>query len=171
VSPSPLSRVSADPAPSEKHPPSGETAAHCRKVVIGVLPPEWEEWFAGLKVLPGVPCPGETTLTGPIADQTALHGIITRVRDPGLPLVSMVVSYEVAPAAGRERRRNEKDHPSCDGCGGPPPSGPSASGLKGTTSQPHARHWDMTASTCRLGGSPVPVVGPNGLLVGTVVGW
>jgi hypothetical protein len=144
---------------------------HCRIVVIGVLRPEWEEWFASLRILPGVPRPGETTLAGAIADQAELHGALVRIRDLGLPLVSAVVSYEVAPAAGRKRRRNEKDHQSSDGCQGPPPSDPSASGLKGTTSQPHARHWDVTASACRLGGAPVPVVGPNDLLVGTMVGW
>jgi hypothetical protein len=59
-----------------------------------VLPPEWGEWFAGLEVLPGVPRPGETTLTGPIADQAELHGVIARIRDLGLPLVSTTASAE-----------------------------------------------------------------------------
>jgi Co/Zn/Cd efflux system component len=83
-------------------------------VVIGVLQPEWGEWFAGLEILPGEPCPGQTTLIGPILDQAELHGIIARVRDLGLPLVSTVVSDEVAPVVGREHHRNGKDHPACD---------------------------------------------------------
>jgi hypothetical protein len=107
-----------DPAPegtpSGGHPLADGTASRCRIVVTGVLPPDWGEWFAGLEVLPGMPCPGATTLIGPIADQAELHGIIARVRDLGLPLVSAVVSGEVAPVAGREHRRNEKGRPTCD---------------------------------------------------------
>lgn len=89
-----------DPAPSGGHAPAGGAATQCRIVVVGVLLPEWGEWFAGLEVLPGVPCPGETTLFGPIADQSELHGIIARVRDLGLPLVSTVVSGEVPEGEG-----------------------------------------------------------------------
>lgn len=90
----------SDPVPPGGHAPADDTAMHCRIVVIGVLPPEWGEWFAGLEILPGVPCPGETTLTGPIADQAELHGVIVRIRDLGLPLVSTVVSGEVAEGDG-----------------------------------------------------------------------
>jgi hypothetical protein len=32
---------------------------------------------------------GETTLTGPVADQSALHGLLQKIRDMGLPLVSV----------------------------------------------------------------------------------
>lgn len=55
--------------------------------VRGHLGPQWANWFAGM----AIHCPrdGETTLTGPVADQAALHGLIRTVRDLGLPLVSI----------------------------------------------------------------------------------
>lgn len=68
-------------------------------MVEGVLRPEWSEWFVGFDVLPGVPAPGETTLSGPVVDQAALHGLLARIRDLGLPLVSAIV----VPGAPEER--------------------------------------------------------------------
>lgn len=65
---------------------------NCSIVVAGVLTPEWGEWFAGFDVLPGVPRPGETTLTGVVVDQAELHGLFARIRDLGLPLLSATVS-------------------------------------------------------------------------------
>jgi hypothetical protein len=48
---------------------------------------EWSSWFDGLTVqdLPD----GETILRGPVADQAALHGILVKIRNLGLPLVSV----------------------------------------------------------------------------------
>ena len=57
-------------------------------VVKGHLDSEWSEWFDGLTItLVGS---GETILTGPLADQTALHGVLIKIRDLGLPLLSLV---------------------------------------------------------------------------------
>ena len=57
-------------------------------VVKGQLDSEWSEWFDGLTItLVGS---GETILTGPLADQTALHGVLIKIRDLGLPLLSLV---------------------------------------------------------------------------------
>lgn len=55
--------------------------------VQGRLGAGWSSWFDGLAVedLPH----GETLLRGPVADQAALHGILVRIRDLGLPLVSV----------------------------------------------------------------------------------
>jgi len=54
----------------------------------GHLGPEWTEWFGGLTItLEGN---GETLLTGPVLDQAALHGLLSRVRDLGMPLISAV---------------------------------------------------------------------------------
>ncbi len=56
--------------------------------VEGNLDPKWSDWFDGLTVTPqaGV---NETLLAGPIADQAALHGILARIRDLGLLLLSV----------------------------------------------------------------------------------
>jgi hypothetical protein len=55
--------------------------------VQGVLDPHWSAWFEGLELRsePG----GVTVLAGPVADQAALHGLLARVRDLGLPLLSV----------------------------------------------------------------------------------
>ena len=53
--------------------------------VRGVLGSEWSEWFDGLDVRPG--SDGDTLLIGPLQDQAALHGILAKVRDMGLPIV------------------------------------------------------------------------------------
>lgn len=47
----------------------------------------WAEWFDGMAV--ELDAEGETTLTGPVADQAALHGLLAKVRDLGLALVSV----------------------------------------------------------------------------------
>jgi hypothetical protein len=55
--------------------------------VQGVLDRHWSAWFEGLELRtePG----GVTVLAGPVADQAALHGLLARVRDLGLPLLSV----------------------------------------------------------------------------------
>ena len=56
-------------------------------IVKGVLDSKWSEWFGGMEVTP-LPS-GETILTGPVEDQAALHGLLDKIRDMGLPLVSV----------------------------------------------------------------------------------
>ncbi len=53
----------------------------------GHLHGEWTEWFAGMSVT--VEANGDTLLTGPVADQAALHGLLRRVRDLGMPLLAV----------------------------------------------------------------------------------
>jgi hypothetical protein len=55
--------------------------------VEGVLDPGWSAWFDGMEVAGDAH--GQTTITGPVADQAALHGLLTKVRDLGLPLVAV----------------------------------------------------------------------------------
>lgn len=53
----------------------------------GLLGPEWAEWFDGMEIRAEA---GErTVLSGPLADQAALHGLLARVRDLNLVLVSV----------------------------------------------------------------------------------
>lgn len=54
----------------------------------GHLDQRWADWFAGLTIT--LQENGETLLVGPITDQSALHGFLKRVRDLGLPLVSVI---------------------------------------------------------------------------------
>jgi hypothetical protein len=58
-----------------------------RITVKGVLDAKWSDWFQGMRVTPQ---PGNrTALTGSVADQAALHGLLHRIRDMGLPLLSV----------------------------------------------------------------------------------
>lgn len=49
---------------------------------------QWTDWFGGLTITQEEN--GETLLTGPVVDQAALHGLLKKVRDLGLSLVSVV---------------------------------------------------------------------------------
>ena len=55
--------------------------------VRGVLDAGWSDWFDGLTICPQAD--GTTLLTGPVRDQSALHGLLAKIRDLGLPLLSM----------------------------------------------------------------------------------
>ncbi len=55
--------------------------------VKGNLDRKWSDWFDGLTIMPQAD--GETLLTGPVADQAALHGLLGKIRDLGLPLLSV----------------------------------------------------------------------------------
>ncbi len=53
----------------------------------GHLSPELAGWFDGLSVT--AETDGTTLLAGPVADQAALHGVLRKIRDVGLPLISI----------------------------------------------------------------------------------
>jgi hypothetical protein len=55
--------------------------------VRGVLDRHWSGWFEGLEISSDEP--GQTLIAGPVADQAALHGLLAKVRDLGLPLLSV----------------------------------------------------------------------------------
>lgn len=70
--------------------------------VEGVLPAGWSSWFEGLEIQPG--SHGESILSGPLADQAALHGVLAKIRDMNLKLISVTRSGPSSehPAAGRK---------------------------------------------------------------------
>ena len=63
------------------------TSATYRIRVKGHLPSEWSEWFDNMAITREPD--GDTILEGPVVDQPALHGLLTKVRDLGLTLISV----------------------------------------------------------------------------------
>jgi hypothetical protein len=55
--------------------------------VKGNLGRKWSDWFDGLAIIPQAN--DETLLTGSVTDQAALHGLLGKIRDLGLPLLSV----------------------------------------------------------------------------------
>ena len=55
--------------------------------IKGHLGRQWADWFGGLAIT--LEDNGDTLLTGLVADQAALHGLLRTVRDLGMPLVSV----------------------------------------------------------------------------------
>jgi hypothetical protein len=55
--------------------------------IEGHLGAQWTDWFGGLTITREEN--GHTFLTGPVIDQAALHGLLRKVRDLGMPLVSL----------------------------------------------------------------------------------
>ena len=55
--------------------------------VEGMLDEYWSAWFDRMQIISERH--GETVIAGPVTDQAALHGLLARVRDLGLPLISL----------------------------------------------------------------------------------
>jgi hypothetical protein len=55
--------------------------------VSGHLNARWAAWFDGLSLTPADD--GTTVLRGPVVDQAALHGVLQKLRDLGIPLISV----------------------------------------------------------------------------------
>jgi len=71
---------------STKHKPKSEPTVYQIRL-RGHLDETWAGWFGGLTIT--LEDNGETLLTGPVVDQAALHGLLKKVRDLGLPLLSV----------------------------------------------------------------------------------
>ena len=92
---------------------SGASAAghrgnpHYEIRVKGHLGPRWTAWFDGLSLT--TEDGGTTAIRGPVADQTALHGLLQKLRDLGIPLVSLIeipTDAPIAPPAPQTTERN-----------------------------------------------------------------
>jgi hypothetical protein len=55
--------------------------------IKGHLDRRWRDWFEGMSIT--LETNGDTLITGPVVDQAALHGLVKKVRDLGLPLISV----------------------------------------------------------------------------------
>ncbi len=72
--------------------------------IQGHLDDRWAAWFGGLT--PRRQDNGETLLTGLVADQAALHGLLRKVRDLGMPLIS-VTRVRPDPADAQDARHGQ----------------------------------------------------------------
>lgn len=74
-------------------PPSHNTKENAHQPTIyeikveGHLDRQWTDWFGGVTVI--VEEDGNTRLACPVVDQAALHGLLKKVRDLGIPLISV----------------------------------------------------------------------------------
>ena len=70
--------------------------------VEGQLDPCWSEWLEGMTITPLEG--GETLLTGPVADQAALYGLLNRLRDMNLTLICVRKSDGMKPRSGKRHQ-------------------------------------------------------------------
>ena len=56
--------------------------------IAGHLSDQWADWFGGVNIT--LEANGNTLLTCPMIDQAALHGLLRKVRDLGMPLISVI---------------------------------------------------------------------------------
>jgi hypothetical protein len=93
---------------SETHPPTEDQSEPERYEIRikGHLDDRWSGWFNGLTIT--LEESGDTLLTGLVVDQAALHGLLKKIRDLGMPLVSVnrVQSKETHPNfSDKEKKR------------------------------------------------------------------
>ena len=70
---------------SEERQPGQRTIYQIR--VRGILDRKWSDWFDGMDI--STQGNADTLMTGPVIDQAALHGLLHKIRDIGLPLLSV----------------------------------------------------------------------------------
>jgi hypothetical protein len=75
--------MNAEQTPTSSNQPSGRYAIRIK----GYLDQRWADWFDGLSFTHE--SDGTTLLAGLLADQAALHGVLNKIRDLGLPIISV----------------------------------------------------------------------------------
>jgi hypothetical protein len=98
---------------SDTHRPAGSRREpeHYEIRLAGHLDQRWAEWFDGLSIRQTID--GTTVLSGLVVDQAALHGLLQKVRDLGVPLIS---ATQVAPNPPRSSPSPASEtHPTTNG--------------------------------------------------------
>ena len=72
----------AHPGQRQERVSNPQPPVHYEITIEGILDPRWPTRFDALQLTSGAA--GRTTITGPVADQAALHGLLARIRDLGL---------------------------------------------------------------------------------------
>jgi hypothetical protein len=74
--------------------------------IKGHLGSQWTDWFEGMTIT--LEDNGDTLLTGPVIDQAALYGLLKKVRDLGMPLVSISQVQANATQPYRSKKESRK---------------------------------------------------------------
>jgi hypothetical protein len=90
-------------AEKNKQTSNPDKPTHYQIRIKGHLGTQWSDWFDGMSIT--LEQNDETLIHGPVADQAALHGLLSKVRDLSLPLIS-VISLNIKPS-GEENDRQE----------------------------------------------------------------
>lgn len=75
--------------------------------VAGRLAARWSTWFDGLTIT--TDADGTTVIRGPVVDQTALHGLLQKLRDVGIPLISLTQVPSETPTESPARPIQEEN--------------------------------------------------------------
>ena len=76
--------------------------------IKGHLDPRWAAWFEGMSLTSE--SDGTTNIHGPVVDQAALHGLLQKLRDVGLPLVSVIQVKRDQPGLRHRNAETTKEH-------------------------------------------------------------
>ena len=79
---------------------TGHQAGSYRIRLDGHLAPRWASWFDGMALTSD--SDGNTVLEGPVVDQSALHGLLNKLRDIGVPLISVTPLNHESPTVSPE---------------------------------------------------------------------
>jgi hypothetical protein len=93
----------------EKQIPVPEKSSVIQIRIKGHLGEQWADWFDGMNIT--LEKDGDTLLTGPVTDQATLHGLLKRIRDLGMPLVSInpILPERASLPTGRINTHAEKE--------------------------------------------------------------